>query len=762
MNDDTSLRSRDPAGDGDAARPLAAADSSTEPTAETCGSLSGQSLTFGLSQAGRAGHDPLLGVDLGGICIERLIAEGGMGRVYLARQQRPARPVAVKFMRHGRNAASLERFRQEAEVLGRLSHPGIARVFSAGSLQIGLDDVPYSVMEYIPEAEPLVGFCQSRLVSLEGRLRLFLQVCEAVAYGHAQGVVHRDLKPGNILVTPEGAGAEGRACVIDYGIAKLLAADSDDSVTSTGEFLGTRRYMSPEQFAGEKARIDARTDVYALGVILHELLTGKLPYDIAGRSITETARIVAQVRPQPLEVSETAVPSQLRSGLKRIAERCLRKRPEERYRSATALAADVRGLLRGIAIEPSHRSRLPPWLSAFGLLAIVSIGFGGWWRLLPPAPSAATGPSAVATARTLGGRFGAIQADRSMPVSWINFTFTQSVENVDLASLSLTRDGVPVNISHCKLTRTEPVGWRLDGLTSCNETAGHYVLTINAGENAPVDISGNALGTPISTEWTLPPFQAWRLSVLDDAWKNYVVSIDGLEAYTETDAGSERFLRPTQPGVEGTLVLRFETDFEIAAAQLWAATHIWTTGDPFPYDPGARSSVEVSPDGMTWTLLDKREAGKGGTFYALSDLTTIVEGSRQVWIRVRLTATVEWPGDGLIHAQFMRSNAQMIAEQNAPFILHVAAAPAEETHSAPEEVDRPAGKEAANKDGREPGGDHDPPHDELVLRVSDLWHNEKRHHGAVEKPDTDQDQADQRVGVHGTVALQDRRDGMPF
>ena len=139
-----------------------AAEVSTEPTADTLGGLSERSLTFGLSQAQANQPDPLLGVQLGDIQIGWLIAEGGMGRVYLGRQQKPSRAVEVKFMRHGRSTTALERFHQESEVLGRLSHPGIARVFSAGSVRIGLDDVPYSVMEYIPDAAPLVGFCDAR------------------------------------------------------------------------------------------------------------------------------------------------------------------------------------------------------------------------------------------------------------------------------------------------------------------------------------------------------------------------------------------------------------------------------------------------------------------------------------------------------------------------------------------------------------------------------------------------------------------------
>ncbi len=633
---------------------------STEPTADTLGGLSEQSLTFGFVSFHEK-TDPLLGVDLGGVRIERLIAEGGMGRVYLARQDRPARPVAVKFMRHGRSVASLERFHQEAEVLGRLTHPGIARVFSAGSLQIGLDDVPYSVMEYIPDAEPLVGYCRTRDLPVRARVRLFLQVCDAVAYGHGQGVVHRDLKPGNILVTPEGSSGQGRACVIDYGIAKLIDAERDETMTSTGELLGTRRYMSPEQLAGERTKIDAHTDVYALGVILHELLTGDLPYDVSGRSLTETARIVREVRPRPLQLADNTVTPLLKQGLKRIAERCLQKSPEDRYSSAAELAQDVRGLLDGIAV-PQKRPRVVPWaVAGVALVLLAAAATATAWR----------GPETPPTPPTLTGTFDTVRKDRTTPVEWMRVVFGKPVDHLDLTAYSLTRDGEPVDLSGCELTSAEPNTWRIANLTSCNEQEGHYVLTIGPGERAPVDVTGATLAAPVSTEWTLPPYQVWKLTLNNDDWKRHVVSMTGLEPYTETDAGDYSFLRPTQAGVEGELLMRFEAPFEITAAHLAAYTLVWTTGDPHPYDPGARSSVEVSPDGETWTMIDSREAGNGGMFRGQTDISEFVAGGREVWVRTRLTATVEWPGDGLIHAQAMRCHK---TRPGIPFNLQVAGA----------------------------------------------------------------------------------------
>ncbi|MBL7194355.1 MAG: serine/threonine protein kinase [Pirellulales bacterium] len=681
------------AGSGSSSTSLSA---STEATRGTLSDrLSERSITFGLSEQTTERDDLLLGVDLGGVAIERLIAEGGMGRVYLGRQQRPARAVAVKFMRHGRSTTALERFRKEAEVLGRLTHPGIARVFSAGSLQIGLDEVPFSVMEYIPDAEPLVGFSDAHGCCIDARLRLFLQTCEAVAYGHAQGVVHRDLKPGNILVTREGAGPEGRVCVIDFGIAKLIAEDDDESVTSTGEFLGTRRYMSPEQLSGVRTRLDARTDVYTLGVILHELLTGRLPYDTSGRTIEETARIVSQARPRPLTLSDTSAAPLLRQGLRRIAERCLQKSPADRYATAAELADELRSLLAGVAVPRRSSQRLNRWLAALAALAAILIAAFtaaiplGLDRSLPESTRLAQ-----ATGVPLTVKFTATKAKRSTPMEWILLPFTSPVDDLRLSFFSLTRDGEPVDLAGCQLTRETDHAWRLSGLTPCNAREGVYVLSLDK-KDAVRDRLGRPLTGKASATWTMPPYRAWRLTPLTDSWKEYLVSMEGLERYTEQDAGSDSFFRPTAVGEEGSMVFHFDAPFEIDAAELRAHIMVWTTGDPFPYDPGARASLDVSPDGENWTTIAVREAGNGGGLIAAIGITDIVRGGREVWVRARVEATVEWPGDGLIHAQFLRTNS--LAPQPS-FILQVAAAHADEQRSASEEVEHAAGEQTTNDD----------------------------------------------------------------
>ncbi|NBW87654.1 MAG: serine/threonine protein kinase, partial [Planctomycetia bacterium] len=311
-----------------------AADQATPPharggpdTVPSSGLLSRRSTGFGFADDdGHAGPDPLLDAELGDVRIVRFVAQGGMGRVYEARQRHPDRTVAVKVMRPGsRSPASQQRFWREAEVLGRLRHPGIAQIFTAGCHQRAGEETPYFVMEFVPGAETLGSYCQRRQLPARQRLELLLAACEALAHGHAQGVVHRDLKPGNILVD-----ADGRLKVIDFGIARLVDDAQPDagSCTTAGQFVGTRQYMSPEQYG--TGRIDARADVYALGVIIHEMLTGRLPYDVAGKSLTETIRIVHEEPPARLMIADGS----LGGGADAIATRCLAKRPDDRYSSA--------------------------------------------------------------------------------------------------------------------------------------------------------------------------------------------------------------------------------------------------------------------------------------------------------------------------------------------------------------------------------------------------------------------------------------------
>jgi len=296
------------------------------------------------------GRDPLLGQSVGGVKLVRLINKGGMGRVYEGRQAIPRRAVAVKLVKEAlATPRMLRRFEFEAQILARLTHPGIAQIFAAGTAGEEETAQPYFVMEYIANAKPITQYAKELKLPTHARLELFRKVCDAVAYGHQRGIIHRDLKPENILVD-----ASGQPKVIDFGIAKTT--DSDMALTTVqtdvGRLIGTYQYMSPEQFDADPHAIDVRSDVYALGVVLYELLSGQHPYDLKKRILPEIAAIVREHDPTPI----TNVNKTLRKDVGIIAGKCLEKDRNRRYSSASELAADVGRFLAGdpiAAVAPS-------------------------------------------------------------------------------------------------------------------------------------------------------------------------------------------------------------------------------------------------------------------------------------------------------------------------------------------------------------------------------------------------------------------------
>src|SRR6201990_1766645 len=225
--------------------------------------------------------------------ILRELGSGGMGTVYEAARDDENFPqrVAVKLIRRGLDSDPdiLRRFHNERQILATLSHPNIARLFDGGTTE---DGRPYFAMEYV-EGSPVDAYCESAGLDTAARLRLFRTVCAAVSYAHRNLVVYRDLKPSNIVVT-----ADGTVKLLDFGIAKLLTPDDDPAATQTLTQHGamTPAYASPEQVKG--LRITTASDVYSLGVVLYELLTGRRPYDFEGRCADEMARVVCEAEPQ--------------------------------------------------------------------------------------------------------------------------------------------------------------------------------------------------------------------------------------------------------------------------------------------------------------------------------------------------------------------------------------------------------------------------------------------------------------------------------
>jgi WD40 repeat protein/predicted Ser/Thr protein kinase len=276
----------------------------------------------------------------GRYCVIRRLGEGGMGTVYEAEQDDPRRTVALKVMRPGLDSAdSRKRFAQEATILGRLHHIGIAQVYDAGTTESGQ---LYFAMEFI-RGLPLNEHARRHVPDSRSRLELAARVCDAVQHAHDQGIVHRDLKPANILVD-EG----GQPKVLDFGVAHGNNAFLGSTAhTRTGQLIGTLGYMSPEQIEGDPRAIDARTDVYAIGVILYELLADRLPYRLDGLPIAEILRVIREEEPSRLG----SVHRQFRGEIETIVAKALEKEKTRRYASAGELAADLR---RHLSNQPIH------------------------------------------------------------------------------------------------------------------------------------------------------------------------------------------------------------------------------------------------------------------------------------------------------------------------------------------------------------------------------------------------------------------------
>jgi tetratricopeptide (TPR) repeat protein len=269
-----------------------------------------------------------------------------MGIVYEAEQERPQRRVALKIVRPGLvPAAVLRRFELEYELLGRLHHPGIAQIYQAGVDETAYGPQPYFAMELV-EGQRLDEYVRSTQPALRERLVLVASIADAVQHAHHRGIIHRDLKPANILVTDAG-----EPKVLDFGIARAAADAMLTGVqTVAGEVLGTLRYMSPEQVAGDIAALDTRSDVYALGVILYEVLAERPPYELDRKSLAEAARIIHDAEPTRLSFATHAVPADVAT----IVAKALEKEKERRYSSAAELAEDIRRFLRDepIAARP--------------------------------------------------------------------------------------------------------------------------------------------------------------------------------------------------------------------------------------------------------------------------------------------------------------------------------------------------------------------------------------------------------------------------
>ncbi|MFN0112381.1 MAG: protein kinase domain-containing protein [Blastocatellia bacterium] len=309
--------------------------------------------------------DNYIGRNIGPYQVVKLLGQGGMGAVYLAERSDAEyyRQVALKIVRRGMDSSFvLKRFRVERQILATLEHPNIAQLLDGGTTTDGL---PYFVMEYVP-GKPLTEYCNAGGLSLVDRLKLFLPVCAAVQHAHQKLIVHRDLKPSNILVTPSADGKDGVPKLLDFGIAKLLDPSLSPTTltrTQTSMRMMTPDYASPEQVRG--LPITTASDVYTLGVILFELLTGERPYQFETYSPAEIERAICDTeieRPSVVAGRTTNATlkfrRQLSGDLDNIVLMALRKEPDRRYQSVGQLAEDIRCYLEGRPISARRESAI--------------------------------------------------------------------------------------------------------------------------------------------------------------------------------------------------------------------------------------------------------------------------------------------------------------------------------------------------------------------------------------------------------------------
>ena len=274
---------------------------------------------------------PFTMIAIPGYKLRGMLGKGGMGVVYAAEQIDPPRPVAIKVL-HMAAAEALARFATEAAIMIKLDHPGIARVLASGEA----NGHAYIVMERITGVT-LDKYLTAQSPSLARKLELYAAICDAVEHAHQQGVTHRDLKPSNIMVRDEGGVA-----IFDFGIAR----EASSNRTQQGDFLGTLTYMSPEQALGQRDQIDGRADIYALGVMLHELVRGVLPYDLRALYTAQAVRVIVSQPPVSLG---SGIPA-----LDELAAQCLAKQRAARPSSAGDVAARVRLVASGLRPDPAR------------------------------------------------------------------------------------------------------------------------------------------------------------------------------------------------------------------------------------------------------------------------------------------------------------------------------------------------------------------------------------------------------------------------
>ena len=314
-----------------------------------------------------------------------VLGEGGMGTVYEAEQEHPKRTVALKVIRPGWiSSQTLRRFEQESQTLGRLQHPGIAQIYEAGTAETAAGPQSYFAMEFI-RGKSLLDYAEAHGLDVRQRLKLMIKICEGVDHAHQRGIVHRDLKPGNIIVDDSD-----QPKILDFGVARVTDSETPMTrQTDIGQLVGTLAYMSPEQVLGDPLAIDTRSDIYSLGVVFYELVSGKRPYQLSSK-LHEAVLTIQETDPVPLRL----IKKTYKGDIETIAAKALEKEKDRRYGSAAAMAADIARHLKHepILARPAtvgyqlrkfaRRHRVLVSSAALLFLAIVVGGVASTWEAM--------------------------------------------------------------------------------------------------------------------------------------------------------------------------------------------------------------------------------------------------------------------------------------------------------------------------------------------------------------------------------------------
>ncbi|MFO0829460.1 MAG: protein kinase [Phycisphaerales bacterium] len=597
--------------------------------------------------AARAGEQPGL-PSIGGFTIERLIGVGGMAAVYEAVQEMPRRRVALKVLRRSMaGTAALRRFEFETEVLAKLRHPGIAQIYEAGTFDDGAGAIPFFAMEFINGARTLTQYCDDERLELRARLELMVRVCDAVQHGHQNGVVHRDLKPGNVLVDVTGAPR-----VIDFGIARSTGDDAHGVNTTVGQIVGTLNAMSPEQCTPH-ANVDARTDVYSLGVLLYELVCGRPPHDLGSLPIPEALRVIHEVSP----TRPSAIDQRLRGDLEAIILKALDKDPDRRYRTVAALGADLRRYLDYQTVE----ARPPTMLYQLRLLARRNRPIVAAVCVVAVALVVATIISVVAAIHANDELVQRVQAEERARDERDRALRKSYVASIAAAIAACQSGEYGKARGHLEAAPAEHRGWEWHWISGL---ADRSIASVNAHATRVVAMSASADGTRVASAASDGSIRVWSAPDLtevsqarfeDGEITDCAFARDGSRVVVVTQHGSIAVLRADDGSIEEIMHapgVQFESIDIRGSGTLALAT---SKGEVMLWDLGAESPASCVAD---------QPEGVDGVSYT-SDGSLLATWSRSGLVRVRdaetLETRAEWNPGTTIAAIDVRSDLDRVA-----------------------------------------------------------------------------------------------------